>query len=234
MISAGAAIFKLQFSLSPILLTGGLAAGFPGSTLPVLGLSNAVSFIRGVLSIGSELNLDEYFATFQPMPGSSLIDQQIGMYPFANQYTAANATINQPLSISMLMICPAGGGGGYATRLGVMQSLQQSLAQHNASGGLYTIITPSFVYTDCVMTSMVDVSSTQTKQAQNAYKLDFLKPLISQSDATNAYNATMSKIDAGLPSTGAPSGPSASISAPPANLAYPVTTQIGAGGIGSA
>ena len=135
------------------------------------------------------------------------------MYPFANQQVAANAVIQQPLTISMLMVCPAGRGGGYSSKSALMQSLQASFNNHNTSGGLYTILTPAFPYTDCVMTAMTDISSGATHQVQNSYKLDFLKPLVTLAAASGAQNALMSQISAGLPtglssaSTGRVAGP---------------------------
>ena len=199
-ISSGGASFKLEFQISPIVMTGGIAANILGGALPVLSLSNAISFVGGLLTPGSDaIGLDDYFAYFQPLPGGTLIDQQIGMYPFANQAVAANAVIQQPLTISMLMVCPAGRGGGYASKSAMMQSLQASFYSHNTSGGLYTILTPSFPYVDCVMTAMTDVSSGQTKQVQNAYKLDFLKPLVTLAAAAGAQNALMSQISSGMP-----------------------------------
>lgn len=206
-LSAGAVAFKLSFAISPIIMTGGIASLIPGGALPLLSLSNALSFADGILSPGSDaLGMDDYFAQFQPIPGGTLIEQQIGMYPFANQAVAANAVIQQPLTISMLMICPANNSGGYATKLATMMAIQSSLDQHNKSGGTYTIMTPSFAYTDCVMLSMTDVSSSQTKQVQNAYKLDFIKPLVTLADAQNSQNALMSKISDGLPTDGNLSG----------------------------
>ena len=206
-ISPGAAGFRLQYGISPIVMTGGIASSIPGGILPVLSISNAISFIGGVLGFDeTPVGIDDFFAYFQPLPGGTLIDQQIGMYPFANQTIAANATIQQPLTISMLMICPAGAGGGYATKAATIQSIQNTFNQHNTSGGLYTILTPSFPYTDCIMTAMTDVSSGQTKQVQNAFKIDFLQPLVSLAAAAQAQNALMSQIGAGVPTPGAQTG----------------------------
>lgn len=221
-ISAGGAAFRLQFQVSPIILTGGSAAGIAGGALPIY------NFLRGLLS-----GLENVPFVFQPMPGGTLIDQQIGMYPFANQETAANATIQQPLVVSMLMICPAGAGGGYLSKLISTQALQASFDQHNKSGGLYSVMTPSFIYTNCVMLQMTDVSSTQTKQVQNAFKLDFVKPLVTLAQAAQAQNNLMSKISGGLPASGDLSGPASAAGSP----SYPVTTPApgtGLGGIGAA
>lgn len=233
-ISDGGAAFKLAYQISPIIFTGGIAGAIPGAILPVLAFSQAASFVNGLLSGNAgSLNEDDYLCYFQPLPGGTLIEQDIAMYPFANQSVAANAVIQQPLQISMLMICPAGAGGGYLTRLAAMTALQASFDQHNKMGGTYTILTPSFAYTDCVMTSMSDVSNASTKQVQNSYKLDFLKPLISLADAQAAQNGLMSKISGGLPTDGSLTGPGALVnttsgSAGPTVL--PVTGQ-GAAGI---
>lgn len=206
-ISPGLAAYKLSFQLSPIVLTGGIAGFIPGGMLPIISLTEALNFTDGLLS-GSNSALDDldgFFATFHPMPGSTIIDQQIGQYPFANQAVAANAVIRQPLAISMRMICPARNEAGYAIKLATMLALQATLAQHNAQGGTYIVATPSYFYIDCVMTGMRDVSTAESKQAQNTWQLDFVKPLLTLADAQQAQNNLMSQISAGTPISGQPS-----------------------------
>jgi hypothetical protein len=199
-ISPGGASFLLQFQATPIVLTGGVASGIAGGILPLVSVSNAISFPGGLLSTGTSFpDLDELFAYFQPIPGSTLIDQAIGEYPFANQTVAANAVIQQPLKISMLMTCPAGAGGGYLTKSAVMQSIQATVSQHNQSEGLYSILTPAFAYTNCVMKALTDVSGTQTKQVQWLYRWDFEQPLVTLQAAATAFNAQMSQIANNLP-----------------------------------
>src|ERR1017187_8109278 len=156
-ISPGLAAFKLSFQLAPIILTGGIASAIPGGMLPLLAITEALNFTEGLPSGGNNLDdLDGFFATFHPLPGATLIDQQIGQYPFANQAVAANPVIAQPLSISMRMICPARDEAGYAIKLATMLALQSTLKQHNSQGGTYTVATPSFFFTDTVMTAMRD------------------------------------------------------------------------------
>lgn len=177
----------------------------PGGILPLLSITQAIDFTTGILSGGSpDLDLDSFFANFQPMPGSTLIDNQIGNYPFANQAVAANAIIAQPLFVSMLMLCPVGKGGGYLSKLATMMAIQATLKQHNSSEGTYTVITPAFPYTNCIMTSMKDVTNAQTKQVQMAYQMDFVKPLITLEDAEQAQNNLMSKITNGTQIDGQP------------------------------
>lgn len=204
-LSAGQAAYKLSFQLAPIFLVGGVASTIPGGILPLLSITEAINFTTGILSGGSpDLDLDSFFANFQPQPGSTLIDNQIGHYPFANQAVAANAIIAQPLFISMLMLCPVGRGGGYLSKVATMMALQATLKQHNTSEGTYTVATPSFLYTNCIMTSMKDVSNAQTKQVQMAYQMDFTKPLLTLEDAEQAQNNLMSKISNGTQIDGQP------------------------------
>lgn len=210
-ISVGLAAFKLSTQLSPIILNGGIAANIPGGggMLPIIAITQAIDFVAGILSSGGDINLDDFFANFQVIPGGTIIDQQIGHYPFANQAVAANAVIAQPLKVSLLMICPARGDGGYAVKLATMLALQRTIQQHNALGGTYTIITPSAFYSDCVMISLSDASNGESKQLQNAWRWDFEKPLLTQSSADvaqQALNAKMSQISGGMPTDSALTG----------------------------
>lgn len=235
--TAGQAAYKLAFEISPITLTGGVAGSIPGGMLPMLAISQAGSFLSGLISGGSSLDLDNFFAYFYPMPGSSLIDQQIGHYPFANQTVAANAIIVQPLTVSMLMRVPVRDPGGYATKLSAMTAFQATLHQHNISGGTYTVATPSYFYTNCVMLGMHDVSSGDTLQAQIAWRLDFEQPLISFEDAASAQSNMMQQLSSGVQTSGSNFGFGPTVGVPP-SLATPgfapvAQTTAGAGVAGS-
>jgi hypothetical protein len=216
-ISAGMAAFRMSFQLSPIIFTGGIAANVPGGMLPIILITEALSFVQGILAGGREINLDDFFANFAPLPGSTLLSQQIGKYPFANQAVAANSVIRQPLKISMRMVCPARGPAGYAVKLATMTALRAAFALHNASGGAYTIATPSFFYTNCLMLDMVDTSQGASQQAQNTYQLDFEQPLLTLQDAVQAQNNLMARLTAGTPVGGNPtwSGLSPTVGTPP-------------------
>lgn len=211
------AAFRLSFQLSPIILTNGIATFMPGGMLPIILITEALSFVEGILSGGEDLDLDDFFANFQPLPGSSLVSQTFGKYPFANQVVAANSVIRLPLRISLRMICPARGPGGYANKLATLTALQASLRLHNASGGTYTIATPSAFYTNCLMLDMTDASQGASAQAQNAWQLDFEQPLLTLQDALQAQGNLLSRISAGLPIGGAPawSGLSPTVGMPP-------------------
>jgi hypothetical protein len=117
MSDAGRAAFRLAYEISPILLTRGIAAKIPGGVLPIVALTDAARLASGILTSvlnfgGPNIDFDDFFAKWYVLPGSTLINQQVGMYPFANQAVAANAVIAQPNNVSMMMLCPARPGTG--------------------------------------------------------------------------------------------------------------------------
>lgn len=198
-LSPGLVAWRLAFQICPVILTGGVASAIPGGMLPMLSFSEALNFTAGLLSGGRDVGLDDFFANFDPMAGATLIDNAIGKYPFANQAVAANAIIANPLQVSLKMTCPVRDEGGYAIKLATMMGMQATFKQHNSQGGTYTIATPSFFYTDCIMTRMTDVSAAISKQPQTVWQLDFEKPLLSIEDAEAAQNSLMAKITNGTP-----------------------------------
>lgn len=197
------AIWEIAFAKSPIILQGGIAGTLFGGYLPIIALT-AVPFVGGipiplgVLQAGlTNFDPDRFFATFQPMPGTTLIENAVGEYPFANQTVAANAIIQQPLNISMMMYVPVQPPNTYTQKFLIMQSLQASLQQHNISGGMYTILTPSAMYQSCIMTRMVDISRGEGSQPQIQWQIDFRQPLVTQAAAATAQNTLISKLTNG-------------------------------------
>lgn len=189
----GQAAFRLAFEISPIYLTGGVAGNVPGATIPIISFTEGGGF-GNILGAGSGVDLDKFFAHFRPLPGSRLVSNAIGTYPFANQSVAANALISSPLTVSLLMVCPSRNPGDYTRRQAVITSLIRTLETHNLAGGTYSVATPSYLYTDCIMTAFTDASSGETKQAQYAFQIDFQKPLISAQEAQQRYNNMMAKV----------------------------------------
>ena len=195
---AFASAYDLAFQISPIILVGGIASNTLGGMLPIIALTGqAAGFVQGALSGG--LSTNDFFARFVPIPGSTLVNQTVATYPFANQAIAANATIQQPLTISLRMIAPVKDDAGYLTKLAIWTSLQNSLVAHNAAGGLYHIATPAYVYTNCILQSVTDTTGGDTKQSQIIYQLDFFQPLVTQQQAISALNGLMSKLASGAP-----------------------------------
>lgn len=189
----GSETFQLSYQINPITLYGGIAENMPQG-FPLLNLIQGANFPTGVLSSATELDLNDYFANFMPVPGATLSENEIGMYPFANAQVAANAIIAQPLRISLLMICPARGEAGYSRKRAILQNLKDQLDIHNASGGYYMVATPAYTYTNCVLLKIEDVSSGETKQTQTQWRWDFLQPLLTEQQAKVSLGNAMNKI----------------------------------------
>ena len=147
------------------------------------------------------------------MSGATLLQNELGRYPFANQAVAANAIIAQPLRFSFMMECPSQGGGGYVSKLLTFTALQSILAQHAAAGGTYTCATPAFIWTNAILMSLRLLDGQGEKQVQTACQWDFEQPLISLAAANQAQNAQMSKLTAGGQTTGDNSGLAATVGA---------------------
>lgn len=212
----GATIFQLSMELSPIMFVNGIANQFEGGMVPIISYTEADHFVLTALTGNNPFQLSDFFAHFQPLPGSTLLDLQIGTYPFANQSVAANATISQPLTLSYLMRCPARGFAGFLGKLDTMINLQQVVNTHASLGGTYTCLTPAGYFPNGICTAIRDVSNTEDKQVQNAYQWDFVFPLLTLNQAQTAQNSLMQKITGQTQISGAPSwsGPAATVGAP--------------------
>jgi hypothetical protein len=225
--AASNSLIQLQYQVCPIFLTGGIASSISGSILPLLTLTNSQSGanLAGNLLPFDITNLDDAFATFTVLAGGTLVVQQVARYPFANQAVAANATIREPLAISVIMDTPMRTPDAWVRKQSVMTSLKQTLDNHNNAGGMYTVMTPAFMYDGLIMTALTDTPRSGSNPIpQNAWKFDFEKPLVTLSDATAAQNLLTSKITNGTPTNGQPGGPQpsptpdASKAADPTNL----------------
>jgi hypothetical protein len=191
--SPGEAEFKLACEISPIYLTRGIAGNVPGATVPLISYTENANSITAA-QVGDS-SLDSFFAHFVPVPGSSLENNAVAHYPFSNQDVAANAIIFEPLTVSLVMICPVNTPGGYRTKSSILTSLKNTLRAHNLAGGTYSVATPAYLYVDCILLRMVDASSGgETRQAQYRYQLDFYQPLVTEEGAAQSYNNLMSKI----------------------------------------
>jgi hypothetical protein len=193
---------QLAYQICPIILTGGAASQIPGGMLPIFSLFSGV----GVSGLGLPFNisdLDDAFGAFNVLPGGTLVSQQIAKYPFANQSVAANATIREPLTLSVIMDAPMRGPNAWAIKQMIMTALKFTLDYHNNSGGTYTVLTPAYMYDNLIMTALTDNSRGNNSLPQNAWRFDFERPLVALSDLAGAQNQLMSKISAQVPTTGA-------------------------------
>ena len=216
-VSAGYSIWKFGFELSPIILTGGgLGDLIPGGMLPIIVLTDGISFAQGILNGSTDLTLDSAFAHFEVLPGSRLVRNSLGEYPYLNQQVAANAIITQPLTVSLRMICPVKSPGTYASKLATMLALKAALDAHMQSGGTFTVATPFYFYTNCVLLDMYDITGGAVgKQVQAVWQLDFRQPLLTQNQAEAAQGSLMGRLTAGLPTDGSITNPLNTLGLPP-------------------
>jgi hypothetical protein len=204
-VPAGLVSFRLNYELCPIFLTGGAYANLSGGGLPIISITQGISFPNGILSsLPPDTNTDDFFAHFRPLPGGTLIDNDLGRYPFANQAVAANAIIAQPLRVSLMMWAPVNQPGGYASKVSTIQAVQSALYQHAALGGTFTVATPSYYYVNAILLKLTDITEADSKQAQSVWQWDFEQPLITQQQAQSVQNTLMTRMTNLLPVSGDP------------------------------
>lgn len=201
----GLVAWELAFQKSPIIMTGGILSSLPGAMLPILAITEAINLPLGLLTGGGDVGMDDFFANFRPLPGATVVKNDIATYPFANSQVAANAIIAQPTQISYLMTAPANQELGYVTKLAIMTAIISTLKAHSQSGGMFICATPGWIYTNCLLLGMGDASVGGTNQVQNSWQLDFIKPLVTLDDAASAQNGLMSILSGGAPIPGDPS-----------------------------
>lgn len=195
--------WQQSYQISPIILTGaGLVSNVPGGMIPIISFTQPAAFSNGLLAPGAMIDTDNAIQ-FKHLSGDTLISQDFGEYPFANQAVAANAVIEEPLECTLMMVAPVNTVGGYAQKLALMTSIAKALVQHNQTGGTYSVLTPSYLYTNCLMKIVQDVTQSDT-QPQSQWAFRFRQPLLTQQAAQMAQNSLISKISAGTQVNGQP------------------------------
>jgi hypothetical protein len=224
---------QLLYQVSPIFLSGGLIGNQPGAVLPLLWLTGRLGdashpFSYNVLNVLDlpplpAIDLDNAFGAFTVLPGGTLVSQQVGKYPFANQFVAANATIREPLTVSLVMDAPWRGPNAYANKFAVMTALKMTLDAHNNLGGTYTVCTPAYMYTNMLLTNFGDASRSQSPVPQNSWRWDFERPLVALEELQMAYanNLLMAKLANGLPTAPVVTGIQIGIGVGQGNLLLP-------------
>ena len=191
-------LYKLGFEISPVILCDGVAQSIPGGMLPIVALTQSASYVSGLLGGAIELtDLDKYFCHWRASTGSTIVDYDIGRYPFANQTVAANALLAQPLRISMLMDAPVNENTGVMTKLVTLSALQAVLQAHANLGGTFVVATPGIIYSNCILRVVRDVTGANDAVPQRQWLWDFEQPLIAETSAEQAVNSYLSKIDNG-------------------------------------
>lgn len=191
-------LYRLGFEISPVILCDGVAQAIPGGMLPIVAITQSASFVSGILSGGIDLiDLDRYFCHWRAAPGGTMINDDIGRYPFANQTVAANAMLAQPLNQTLIMTAPMNVNTGAMTKLATLSALQSVLQAHRNLGGTYTLATPASIMTGCVLRSVRDITPTGQATPQEIWQWDFEQPLVTDTAAQSAINSFLSKIDGG-------------------------------------
>jgi hypothetical protein len=195
--------YEYSFQTNPIILVGGVAGT---GAIPIGSILNAQNYPRGIT--GPADPAAKEFAHFRPVPGHTLMVNEVAEYPFANQSVAANAVIASPLSVSLEMVAPATAFMNASNKLSMITNLKSKLDQHTALGGWYIVATPSFIYTGCLLTSLVDATSGDDgSQVQVRWIWNFTRPLITDSQLQAAQNQYMAKISNQTQNVAAPASP---------------------------
>lgn len=199
--------FKRAYQIAPILLVQGIAANLPNN-----GQMTILALTEGSDSV-NYADDNEYFAHFEPLPGGTLVDFTPAEYPFASMNMAANAMLQNALKISLKMLCPVRNNAhNYPALQATVTRIQQQLTAHILAGGSFTVATPGFIYSDCLLLAMRDISNAGDRKVQGAFQLDFAKPLVTQQAAEKTFNALYAKLAGGLPVENPPRNSSVSTS----------------------
>lgn len=192
-ISTGQAIFQRNYQISPIFFVNGIA-----------GDGNSSSISSYLQNGDAPSSLDNYFANFKPLAGGTLEDWGVADYPLAALTVAANAVVQQPLHISMLMVCPvqANAQNNYARKIATISALKASIDNHILTGGWFDVLTPAFFYQGCLLTELKDVTTSDTKQVQLQYQWNFTKPLITEEQAGTVQTTFLNKVTQGFKVSG--------------------------------
>lgn len=199
MTDIGRSTYQLAFELSPIILHRGLAELVPGKMLPLIAITQAANFGLALLEGTNPIDDNAWFARFEPLPGSDLIANELGEYPFANQAVAANAIISKPLNLSMLMKLPENQQGAMVSKLITVGALKAALDTHINLGGTFIVATPAFLYTNLILLGLRDVSRSEGRKVQTAFAWDFRKPLLTQEEGEALQGSLMQRLSGGLP-----------------------------------
>ncbi|EJU6209789.1 hypothetical protein N4Z01_003295 [Salmonella enterica] len=196
-------LYKLGFEISPVILCDGVAQSIPGGMLPIVALTQSASYVSGLMGGATALtDLDKYFCHWSAAAGTTMVDYDIGRYPFANQKVAANALLAQPLRVSMLMNAPVNENAGAMTKLVTLSALQAVLQGHANLGGTFIVATPAIIYSNCILKAVRDVTGSNEPLPQRQWLWEFEQPLITESEAEQVANNFKRRIDSGDKVTG--------------------------------
>ena len=183
------------------MLVGGIAGT---GMMPIVQFLSAENYENGVGYPGEGA---DYFGRFRVMPGGTLMDNEVAMYPVANRTVAANAIITNPLHIDLEMLAPANDPITLNQKQKTITALKSTLNSHTAQGGWYNVATPAYIYQGCLLLTLTDETEEHDGgQTQLRWIWRFMQPLITIEAAQAAQNQAMAKISNQTRNAGDPPG----------------------------
>ena len=209
--------FYGSYEVSPIFLTNGIVTqmlnktGLAANSSPLNLFGTSVNWIQGLSNFGIPIvaitetlsvagNIDiprQPLFTFRPLPGGTLWKSEVAEYPFFTNQIAAVSQVQQPLNISLVSSCPANKDSTFTIKLATFEALRWVIQQHVNAGGTFTVLTPAYMYTDCLLTQIIDVSDGTTNQSQVSWQWDFVQPLLTFPELTQQANSIMGGLSSG-------------------------------------
>ena len=175
--------YHKTYEINPVILTGGIATGDGLKISDLLGWSK-----------------NKPFAYFKVLDGTQQLSYSIAEHPVYNLETAATAVMRNPLTIQFLMVVIKSESHPLQLQHDKMVKFIDQLRLHAKKGGLFTLATPFYPYTNTIITEIMQANIEDVKFGlQNGLHLTFRKPLVDLEDAANAYNEQMNRLDKGLP-----------------------------------
>jgi hypothetical protein len=221
----GLTAWKAYYQVCPIYLTGGIAGSGSGNTVSLIQLLTAASVVP-VVGIGPQqptnlggalgpqqpqtvVSLDDAFGAFNVLPGGTLLVYTVPKYPLADQTMAANATVREPLTLSLVWETPMRGANAFTIKAQTMIQLKGLLDNHCNAGGMFTVFTPSYFYSNLILTALTDTSRAGNPLPQNAWRWDFERPqVVTLDEGQGVQSQLLQKVTGGIPTTGALTGAS--------------------------
>lgn len=116
-------------------------------------------------------------------------------FPYANRQIASNSAVKQPTQIGLTIQNEMEGVGGLSLAIAKMQGLRVVLDNYQASGGTFTILTPSQLYKGCVYVNLQDDNP---QQAGQTFSIVFENILTTLSNSfTNNINPQLKRLSNG-------------------------------------
>ena len=129
--------------------------------------------------------------SYVQMGEAVLMDFDITMYPYLRRALTANGSIKKANSFTVKAMTPLTPENTLQANALKMNILLPALEKYTQLGGLYTFVTPYYVFRNCMLSRVV---APEEKVPGTVFTFEFLQPVISSSDLSQislneeAYN----------------------------------------------